>query len=272
MKKNKARTIAVMNHKGGSGKSTTAVSLAHFLAQEKYRVAIIDCDPQGNISSLVGLKLDRDNSPTLYDILISEFPISQVAQKIRQGFDIIPSNKKLAMAEMQMHAFPAREWTLERQFHNFAADYDFVFLDCGPSLSLMVQNVLCYADELLVPCAADTLSVQGVAHAFESIEHTEKFFRRHPLILGIVPTFQNNVTSVAKVVVDYLVETYGQLVLPSVRLDTKVTRAAAQGETILEYSSRSRAAEDYKNLALKIAQTSPQEVLSIGPQANRQVG
>ncbi|MBI4855055.1 MAG: ParA family protein [Acidobacteria bacterium] len=257
----KTRKIAVMNHKGGSGKSTTAVSVGHFLSDFGNKVALIDCDPQGNISSLVGLKLDRDTTATLYDILISDFPIEGVKQKVRQGFDIIPSNKKLAMAEMQMHALPAREWTLERQLSNFADDYDFVLLDCGPSLSLMVQNVLCYADELLIPCAADTLSVQGVAHAFESIEHTEKFFRRHPLILGIVPTFQNAVTSVAKVVVDYLKETYQDLVLPEVRLDTKVTRAAAQGETILEYSPKSRAAEDYRQLASKIAQISAKEVL-----------
>jgi chromosome partitioning protein len=261
MKKRKARKIAVMNHKGGSGKSTTAVSVGHFLSDAGYKIALIDCDPQGNISSLVGLKLDRDTTATLYDILISDFPIEEVKQTVRQGFDVIPSNKKLAMAEMQMHALPAREWTLERQIGNFADEYDFVLLDCGPSLSLMVQNVLCYADELLIPCAADTLSVQGVAHAFESIEHTEKFFRRHPLILGIVPTFQNAVTSVAKVVVDHLKETYQGLVLPEIRLDTKVTRAAAQGETILEYSPKSRAAEDYKKLALKIAETPAQEVL-----------
>lgn len=268
--KNKPRKIAVMNHKGGSGKSTTAVSVAHFLSEAGHKVAIIDCDPQGNISSLVGLKLDRDNTPTLYDILISDFPINQVVQKIRQGFDIIPSNKKLAMAEMQMHAFPAREWTLERQFREFANNYDFVLLDCGPSLSLMVQNVLCYADELLIPCAADTLSVQGVAHAFESIEHTEKFFHRHPLILGIVPTFQNAVTSVAKEVVDYLKETYGELVLPAIRLDTKVTRAAAQGETIVEYSPRSRAGEDYRLLAKKISKILAKEVLTLGTQTVKQ--
>ncbi|MEW6737228.1 MAG: ParA family protein [Acidobacteriota bacterium] len=257
----KGRIVAVMNHKGGSGKSTTAVSLAHFLAHSGKRVAVVDCDPQGNIASLLGLKLDRDITPTLYDILISEFPISQVIQHVRQGFDVIPANKKLAMAEMQMHAFPAREWTLERQLHGFAANYDFVLLDCGPSLSLMVQNVLCYADELLIPCSADTLAVQGVAHAFESIEHTEKFFRRHPLVLGIVPTFQNAVTSVAKIVFDYLNETYGPLVLPSVRLDTKVTRAAARGETILEYQPTARAAEDYRLLARVVTKTIAQEVL-----------
>jgi chromosome partitioning protein len=265
----KGRTIAVINHKGGSGKSTTAVSLAHFLSDAGHRVAVVDCDPQGNISSLVGLKLDRDNTPTLYDILISEFPIAQVVQHIRQGFDVVPSNKKLAMAEMQMHAFPAREWTLERQLRGFAANYDFVLLDCGPSLSLMVQNVLCYADEILIPCAADTLSVQGVAHAFESIEHTEKFFRRHPRVLGIVPTFQNGVTSVAKIVVDYLVETYHDLVLPSVRLDTKVTRAAAQGETILEFSPRTRAAEDYRALARVVAKSAAKEVLVYDSQTVR---
>lgn len=264
-----SRTIAVMNHKGGSGKSTTTVSLAHFLTKEGYRVAIIDCDPQGNIASLVGLKLDRDNTPTLYDILISEFPIAQVVQSMRQGFDIVPSNKKLAMAEMQMHAFPAREWTLERQLRGFAEQYDFVLLDCSPSLSLMVQNVLCYASELLIPCAADTLSVQGVAHAFESIEHTEKFFRRHPRVLGITPTFQNAVTSVAKVVLDYLTETYGSLVLPSIRLDTKVTRAAAQGQTILEFHAHSRAADDYRRLARTIATATAQEVLQLESQVAR---
>lgn len=263
------RTIAVINHKGGSGKSTTAVSLAHFLADAGHKVAVVDCDPQGNIASLVGLKLDKDNTPTLYDVLISDFPISQVIQHIRQGFDVIPSNKKLAMAEMQMHAFPAREWTLERQLRGFAQGYDFVLLDCGPSLSLMVQNVLCYADELLIPCSADTLAVQGVAHAFESIEHTEKFFRRHPRVLGIVPTFQNAVTNVAKIVCDHLIETYGELVLPPVRLDTKVTRAAARGETILEYSARARAAEDYRELARTVAQTPAREVLFVGSQAIR---
>jgi chromosome partitioning protein len=255
------RIVAVINHKGGSGKSTTAVSLAHFLADLGNKVAVVDCDPQGNISNLVGLKLDRNVTPTLYDILIAEFPIAQVIQQVRQGFDVIPSNKKLAMAEMQMHAFPAREWTLQRQLQNFAHNYDFVILDCSPSLSLMVQNVLCYANELLIPCSADTLAVQGVAHAFESIEHTEKFFHRHPLVLGIVPTFQNGVTSVAKIVSDYLLDTYGELVLPPIRLDTKVTRAAARGETILEYQARSRAAEDYRALATLVTQRTAQEVL-----------
>src|SRR5438309_2071999 len=100
----KGRTIAVINHKGGSGKSTTAVSLAHFLAAAGARVAVVDCDPQGNIASLLGLKLDRDITPTLYDILISNFPLAEVVQHVRQGFDVVPANKKLAMAEMQMHA------------------------------------------------------------------------------------------------------------------------------------------------------------------------
>src|SRR5262249_44009835 len=131
-----SRTIAVINHKGGSRKSTTTRSFSHSLSDSGYKVAVIYCDPQGNISTLVGLKLDRDLTPTLYDILISEFPIDQVIQNVRQGFFIIPSNKKLAMAEMQMHAFPAREWTLERQFRGFSKDFDFVLLDCGPSLSL----------------------------------------------------------------------------------------------------------------------------------------
>jgi chromosome partitioning protein len=265
----KGRIIAVINHKGGSGKSTTAVTLCHFLAHAGRKVAIIDCDPQGNISSLIGLKLDRDVTPTLYDILISEFPIEQVAQRVRQGFDLIPANKKLAMAEMQMHAFPAREWTLERQFRGFSNNYDFVFLDCGPSLSLMVQNVLCYADELLIPCSADTLSVQGVAHAFESIDHTEKFFHRHPKVLGIVPTFQNGVTNVAKVVLDYLNETYKNLVLPAIRLDTKVTRAAAVGETILDFFPNSRAAYDYRLLSRAVAKTVAREVLLNGSQTDR---
>jgi chromosome partitioning protein len=265
----KSRKIAVVNHKGGSGKSTTAVSLAHFLAADGYRVAVIDCDPQGNIASLVGLKLDRDLTPTLYDVLIADFPVLEVVQHLRQGFDIIPANKKLAMAEMQMHALPAREWTLDRQLQGFANRYDFIFLDCGPSLSLMVQNVLCYADELLIPCAADTLSVQAVAHAFESIEHTERFFRRHPQVLGIVPTFQNNVTSVAKAVLDHLIATYHNLVLPAVRLDTKMTRAAARGETVLEFSPRTRAAQDYRNLARLITQTPAREVLHLEAQITR---
>jgi len=240
------RKIAIQNLKGGTGKTTTTISLAHGLALRGKKVLIIDCDVQGNISAAFGLK---KASSTMYHLLMEDRLLTECIQPARENIDIVPSDNTLAVAEMQLAGQPRREETLQLRLRKLTG-YDFVLVDCGPNLSLLHQNALLFVDELMIPVSMDYLSLLGAQQIIESIAFLRRFFERSPRILGIIPTLYDQRTNISSEIYEAIKETYREIcpILPAVRIDTRMQQAVAKHKTIFEHAPTSRAAEDYAQI------------------------
>lgn len=241
------RIIAFQNLKGGTGKTTSVISIAAYLAFNKdQRVLILDCDPQGNIKESFGL---RKPEYTMYDLIISDMLIEDCIINARRGkdggvIDCIISDNTLAACEMQLVSMPRREEVLKLRMRN-VDDYDFIFIDCSPSLSILNQNALLHAQDLVIPISMDYLAMLGATQIIDNLHMIRKYFEKTVQIAGIIPTFYNGRTNMSKEVLKALHDTYGDKVLPAVRIDTKIQQASSARTTIFEYANTSRGAEDY---------------------------
>jgi len=240
------RKIAIQNLKGGSGKTITAINLTAALANQGCKILLIDTDPQGSIGSSLGIKHDL----TLYHLLLEDIRIMECIVHARPNIDCILSNKTLAMAEMQMMGIPRREELLKLRLSTLEG-YDYVILDCSPSISLMHQNALLYADELLIPVSMDFLALLGAAQILESVKFINKYHDLHLTITGFLPTFVDMRTNITSAVLDALKSTYGNTgkILPPVLVDANLLKAVAKKQTIFEYNPKSRAAECFSQVA-----------------------
>jgi len=246
------RKIAIQNLKGGSGKTVTAINLTAALANQGSKVLLIDTDPQGSVGSSLGIKHDL----TLYHLLLEDIKTTECIVHARPNVDCILSNKTLAMAEMQMMSIPRREELLRLRLATLEG-YDFVILDCSPSISLMHQNALLYADELLIPVSMDFLALLGAAQILESVKFINKYHDLHLKIAGFLPTFVDMRTNITTAVLEALKSTYGNTgkIFPPVLVDANLLKAVAKKQTIFEYNPKSRAAECFSHVAKIITTT-----------------
>jgi chromosome partitioning protein len=244
------RKIAIQNLKGGTGKTTTTVNLGHALALRGKKVLIIDCDVQGNVAAAFGLKKPTS---TMYHLLIEDRLLSECIVPARENIDVVPSDNTLAVAEMQMAGQPRREETLQLRLRKLSG-YDFVLVDCGPSLSLLHQNALLFVDELIIPVSMDYLSLLGAQQIIESIAFLRRFFEKSPRLLGIVPTLYDQRTNISSEIFDAIRDAYRDIcpILPVVRVDTRLQQAVAKHKTIFEHAPSSRGAEDYARITQRI--------------------
>jgi chromosome partitioning protein len=240
------RKIAIQNLKGGTGKTTTTVNLAHGLALREKRVLIVDCDVQGNVAVALGAKKPQ---ATMYHLLMEDRLLSECIQPVRERIDMIASDNTLAVAEVQLAGQPRREETLSLRLRKLSG-YDFVLIDCGPNLSLLHQNALLFVDELLIPVSMDYLALLGAQQIIDSIAFLRRYFERSPRLLGILPTFYDGRTNIASEIDEAIRETYNGLcpVFPPIRIDTKLQQAMARHQTIFEHSPNSRAATDFAHI------------------------
>ncbi len=234
------RIIACQNLKGGTGKTTTVLSLSSYLAMLGHRVLIMDLDVQGNISE----SLELSHSHSMYDLLVDDFPFEACKRNARPNLDVVLSDNTLASAEMMLVSRPRREEALSMKMRG-VRDYEFIFLDCSPSLSLINQNGLLYAGEILVPISMDYLAMLGAVQVVENLEMIRKYYERTITIAGILPTFHDPRTNLSWEILAALREVYGPKVLPPVRVDTRMKEASCARKTIFEYDRRSRSARDY---------------------------
>jgi len=245
------RKLAVQNLKGGSGKTITAINLAAAWASLGKRVLLVDTDPQGSIASSLGIKHDL----TLYHLLMEDIKLSECIVPARRSLDCIIATKALAMGEMQMMAIPRREELLRLRLASLQR-YDYVVLDCSPSISLMHQNALLYAEELLIPVSMDFLALLGATQILESVKFIKKYHDLQLTIAGFLPTFVDLRTNISSAVLDALKTTYGTTgkILPGIPVDTNLLKALAKKQTIFEYSPKSRAAESFMQVAKLLAE------------------
>lgn len=248
MKIHGPRKIAVFNHKGGTGKTTTSVSVAAGLAARGAKVLLVDTDAQGN----VGVSLDLKASSTLYHVLVMGMPVTQAAVNVRPNLDVLVSNETLAAAELYLAGRQNRDRVLANRLNAAIESYDVVVLDCSPSLSLMNQNALVYADGILVPVACDFLSLVGVRQVIKTVKNVNQLLHHPVQIFGVLPTFYDARARICRDAVETLREHFGDRCLEPVRQTTKVKEAPAQGKTIYEYAPESNAADDYQRVVDRI--------------------
>jgi chromosome partitioning protein len=238
------RRIAVFNHKGGTGKTTTAVNLAAGLAEAGNRVLLIDADGQGNVGASLGIRGEH----TLYHVLVQGIPADRAAVPVRQNLDVLTSNEMLAAAELHLATRPNRDRILRERLGDRVSGYDVVVIDCAPALSLMNQNALVYADSVLVPVSCDYLSLVGVKQVLRTLKNVRELLKHDVSILGVLPTFYDARAKIARDSIEALRDHFGDRCLPAVRASTKLREAPSVRKTIFEHAPDSHGAEDYRAL------------------------
>lgn len=238
------RRLAIFNHKGGTGKTTTSVSIAAGLAQRGLRVLLVDTDSQGNVGVSLGIKA----TTSLYHVLVMGVRASDAAVNVRPNLDVLVSNETLAAAELYLAGRQNRDRVLRDRLLAVESQYDVVMLDCSPSLSLLNQNSLVFADGILVPVACDFLSLVGVRQVLKTVKNVNSLLHHPVQIYGVLPTFYDARARICRDAVDTMKEHFGPRCLPPIRSTIKIKEAPAQGRTIFEYAPDSNAAEDYKRI------------------------
>jgi chromosome partitioning protein len=242
------RVLAVFNHKGGTGKTTTAVTLAAGLAARGARVLLVDSDGQGNVAVSLGIAPER----TLYHVLVMGLDLRQAIVSARPGLDVLASNETIAAAELYLAGRRQRDRVLAERLAVSRELYDFVIVDCSPSLSLMNQNALVFADAVLCPVACDYLSLVGVRQVLRTVKHVNTLLSHPVRFWGALPTFFDARAKICHEALGALREHFGERCLEPIRLAIKVKEAPAQGKTLLEYASGSNAARDYMKVVERL--------------------
>lgn len=234
------RKIAILNFKGGTGKTTTAVNLGYALSLKNYKILIIDCDPQGATGSWFGLNPEN----TLYDLLTDAARLEDCIYQVRRNLDIITSNKYLARIEFKLTKERETEKAFSKKLRTLKG-YDFIFLDCPPSFSILNLNALEYAREIFLPVSMDYLALRGVKQVIELLPENIKLTK-------IIPTFYDKRTNKSKEILEDLKGFFkGKVTIP-IRINVKLSECSSFRKTIFEYDSNSRGAIDYKLLAKEI--------------------
>jgi chromosome partitioning protein len=244
----RARRIAILNQKGGTGKTTTAVNLAAGLAERMSDVLLIDTDAQGN----VGVSLGVAGEKSLYHVLVDGVDPTEACVPVRQHLDVITSDSTLAAAEIflaRQHP-DARSRMLVKRLDKMQVSrrYDFVIIDCGPSLNLLNQNALSYVDEVLIPVTCDYLALVGVKQVLRTIKDVERHLGHAVRVSGVLPTFYDGRTRLAREVLETLQGHFKHKCLEPVRLNTRLAEAPSHKKTIFEYAPVSHGAADYNRV------------------------
>ena len=249
------KIIAVANQKGGVGKTTTTINLAACMAERGQRVLVIDFDPQGNTTSGFGIDKDRMEN-TSYELLLEENCIRKCILHTDFQVDLIPANMDLSGAEVELIGIEKREYLLKKQLELVKDQYDFIWIDCPPSLNMLTVNAFCSADSVLVPIQCEFYALEGLRQRLNTINLVKRRLNPRVEIEGIVFTLYDNRTNLCNEVVQevrkYLPDkTYSTMIPRNVRLG----EAPSHGEPIIYYDSSSKGAESYRRLAAEILGT-----------------
>jgi chromosome partitioning protein len=237
-----ARVVAVFNHKGGTAKTTTAVNVAAGLAARGQRVLLVDTDGQGNVG--VSLKLEFERS--LYHVIVMGLDYREAIVRARPNLDVLPANETLAAAELYLSGRQNRDRVLRDRLREARDAYDFVLLDCSPSLSLLNQNALVTSDILLCPVACDYLALVGVRQVLRTLRHVNQFLR-HPLeLFGVLPTLFDARVRICQESYEALSGHFKSHCLSPIRQSSKLKEAPSAGKPLREYAPQSPATADYE--------------------------
>lgn len=249
----RTKIIAIANQKGGVAKTTTAINLSACLAELGQRVLLVDLDPQGNATSGLGLAKHKI-ARCVYDVLINDVPLEQVIQKTDQkNLKIVPARIQLAGAEIELVSQTSREEKLRRSFDNVKNNFDFIFIDCPPSLGLLTLNALTAATDVLIPIQCEYYALEGLTLLMNTLERVRKHLNPNLNILGALLTMFDARTNLAIQVVDEVKKYFPQKVFKTiVSRNVRLSEAPSHGKPINSYDSRSRGAEVYRDLAKEV--------------------
>jgi chromosome partitioning protein len=247
------RVIAIANQKGGVGKTTTAINLSASLALSEQPTLLIDCDPQGNTTAGIGFPKDPGRR-TLYNALMLNEPIDNIILKTQiEGLDLIPADKNLVGAEVELVAAENREFHLKRLIQEVKDKYTFLVLDCPPALGLLTLNALSAADSLLIPIQCEYLALEGVSELLDTLARIQKTLNPSLVIEGVVLTMYDERTTLSKQVASDLRGFFGSQIFESViPRNVRLAEAPSHGKPIHFYDIHSRGAEAYINLAKEV--------------------
>ncbi len=245
--------IAVLNQKGGVGKTTTVINLGAYLAKAGRTVLIVDFDPQGNATSGLGIN-KQSVTATIYDALFNSVRLDQIILDFGfKNLNIVPANANLAAAEIELADKDNREFMLKRLIEN--QSYDYVLIDCPPSLGLLTVNALCAANWLLIPVQAEYYAMEGLSQLLDIMQRVKQGLNPDLQLLGVVATMYDNRNSLAQQVYGELHKYFGDgLFKTIVPRNVRLAEAPSYGVPILEHDKWSKGAKAYKQLSKEVMQ------------------
>ncbi|WKD57714.1 Sporulation initiation inhibitor protein Soj [Corynebacterium capitovis DSM 44611] len=249
-----ATVISMVNQKGGVGKTTSTINLGACLAEQGRKVLLVDLDPQGALSAGLGVSHDEEQT-TVYDLLFDT--TASIHSAIRHsnvsGLDLVPANIDLSAAEIQLVNEVGREHTLARALRPVRRDYDFIILDCGPSLGLLTVNALAASHGVIIPMECEYFSLRGLALLTDTVEKVRDRINFDLEIVGILVTMFDRRTTHAREVMERVLEVFGDTVFDTVITRTvRFPETSVAGEPIITWSPSSQGAQQYRNLALEV--------------------
>lgn len=257
------RKIAVINQKGGVGKTTTTVNLAAALALAGKRVGVIDLDPQAHASTHLGVEPDG-TLPSLYDVLVSNKPLTEVRREVGENLSLVPSDINLAAAEVELAGIVGREVILREAMAQDSQEADFVLMDCGPSLGVLTLNALATADEVFIPLQPHFLALHGLSKLLETTALVARRINPKLVVSGVVVCLYDAATKLAQEVVSdlsaFLEKSRGanapwanaRVFATKIRRNIKLAECPSFGKSVFAYAPKSTGAADYAALAVEV--------------------
>ena len=254
------KIVSIANQKGGVGKTTTSINLSTVLAKRGKKVLLMDADPQGNATS--GLGINKEQQFSVYDVLIEDIEVENTLQStIVKHLDLCPSNITLAGAEVQLVSMEEREYRLKKKIDNIKDKYDFIIIDCPPSLGLVTLNAFTASDSVLIPIQCEYYALEGLGQLLNTIDLVKKHMNKSLQVEGALLTMYDARTNLSNQVVKEVKKYFGDKVYKNViPRNVKLSEAPSYGMPITMYDPRSKGAKSYEKFAKEFIKANEDEL------------